>query len=385
MRRLYLFVFSLLTSTICFASDGALPGEFSVSATLKVHFSKGNLQYQASTQTWRFAQNQYTSIGNGNLNASSTYTGWIDLFAWGSSGYKIAPYIKSTTESTFYIDGDKNKSIAGTNYDWGAYIGISNGGGSNGLWRTLTKSEWQYLLGSRANAASKYSLGKVAGVYGLILLPDNWTLPSGCTFKAKAFFDKNVYTATVWKQMEQAGAVFLPCCGFVTPTGTIISRMSPDQGSYWSSTACNGGQRAYFLNFIEENGTYVTSVSVKILDGTVGAGQAIGLLRYRKDRNSIRLVQDKSIYDNPTFTITTSATNGTVTGGGTYIVNATATLTATPNTCYDFSQWSDGNTDNPRTITVTGNATYTAEFIKSKYTIQTQTDNASQGTTMVEQ
>lgn len=37
-------------------------------------------------------------------------------------------------------------------------------------------------------------------------------------------------------------------------------------------------------------------------------------------------------------------------------------LTAIPDTGYKFKQWSDGNTDNPRAITVTGNATYTAEF-----------------------
>ena len=53
---------------------------------------------------------------------------------------------------------------------------------------------------------------------------------------------------------------------------------------------------------------------------------------------------------------------GTVTGGGTYNGGATATLTATPNMGYHFVQWQDGNTQNPRTITVTGDATYTAAF-----------------------
>lgn len=65
------------------------------------------------------------------------------------------------------------------------------------------------------------------------------------------------------------------------------------------------------------------------------------------------------------YTITATSTNpamGTVTGGGTYNGGATATLTATPNTGYHFVQWQDGNTQNPRTITVTGDATYTATF-----------------------
>ena len=65
------------------------------------------------------------------------------------------------------------------------------------------------------------------------------------------------------------------------------------------------------------------------------------------------------------YTITTNVTPagaGTVTGGGTFAYGATVMLTATPNTGYEFLQWSDGNMQNPRIITVTGNATYTALF-----------------------
>ena len=65
------------------------------------------------------------------------------------------------------------------------------------------------------------------------------------------------------------------------------------------------------------------------------------------------------------YTITaTSAdpTMGTVTGGGSYANGATATLTAMPNAGYRFVRWHDGNTQNPRTVTVTGDATYTAYF-----------------------
>lgn len=68
------------------------------------------------------------------------------------------------------------------------------------------------------------------------------------------------------------------------------------------------------------------------------------------------------------FTITVNSNNidwGTVTGGGTYAENASATLTATAKEGYKFVKWQDGNTDNPRTITVTQNATYTATFEES--------------------
>ena len=53
--------------------EGSLSGLFSVSATQQVRFSKGNLQYQASTGTWRFAEHQYDYIGTDNSNISSNY------------------------------------------------------------------------------------------------------------------------------------------------------------------------------------------------------------------------------------------------------------------------------------------------------------------------
>ncbi|MCQ2271984.1 MAG: hypothetical protein MJZ72_04260 [Bacteroidales bacterium] len=68
------------------------------------------------------------------------------------------------------------------------------------------------------------------------------------------------------------------------------------------------------------------------------------------------------------YTITVNSNNtawGTVTGGGTYAENATATLTATAKEGYKFVQWIDGNTSNPRTITVTADATYTATFAEN--------------------
>ena len=67
----------------------------------------------------------------------------------------------------------------------------------------------------------------------------------------------------------------------------------------------------------------------------------------------------------PQYTISVSANDGemgSVTGGGTYDEGSTATLTATPVGGYVFEKWSDGNTDNPRTIQVTADATYTANF-----------------------
>ena len=64
-------------------------------------------------------------------------------------------------------------------------------------------------------------------------------------------------------------------------------------------------------------------------------------------------------------TVTANATDetmGYVMGAGEYPQGSTATLVAVPFGQNYFVRWNDGNTDNPRTITVTGDMTFTAEF-----------------------
>ena len=65
------------------------------------------------------------------------------------------------------------------------------------------------------------------------------------------------------------------------------------------------------------------------------------------------------------------ATKGTVSGGGRFDAGQEVTLAASPNCGYQFLQWSDGSTHNPRTVTVAGNATYTAQFQQANYIFET--------------
>lgn len=75
-----------------------------------------------------------------------------------------------------------------------------------------------------------------------------------------------------------------------------------------------------------------------------------------------------AIWQINSYTLTvTAGTGGTVSGSGTYNYGATATLKATPSAGYHFVKWSDGNTNASRTVTVTGNATYTATFEQDPY------------------
>jgi len=57
---------------------------------------------------------------------------------------------------------------------------------------------------------------------------------------------------------------------------------------------------------------------------------------------------------------------GTVTGGG-VVTEGIHTLTAVPNNMYQFVQWDDGITDNPRTVNVTCDTTFVAVFEQVSY------------------
>lgn len=73
---------------------------------------------------------------------------------------------------------------------------------------------------------------------------------------------------------------------------------------------------------------------------------------------------------------------GTVTGGGVYEEGSEATLTATAKTGFDFVGWSDEVTDNPRKVTVTGDASYQAVFVihVNYYDIKTAVEPEDAGT-----
>lgn len=259
--------------------QGVINGLFSVSATKQVYFAKGNLQYQASTNIWRFAENQWDYIGDDNVNISSTYSGWIDLFGWGTSGYNSScPYNSWSRETDTY--GPAYGNIEGTNYDWGVYCKIENGGNTTNQWRTMTNSEFYYLFQYRQNANNLYSKATVAGVHGMVLLPDAWVLPQGNSFSPQqADWTSNIYTTTQWQVMEANGAIFFPASGMrmykymsngVEVGGEI--RHLEEEGWYWVTTRYESCP--YFFDF---KSNYSSPVYGNIT--TVDFGGSVRLIR----------------------------------------------------------------------------------------------------------
>lgn len=243
-------------------------GEFTVGATRtggtllnptysykKVRFALGNLQYQASTGTWRFAPHQWTAIGNtlSNSNPSSTQSDWIDLFGYGTSGAHYMPY------TTSYNRNSNTGSYAQSNIqysenDWGANP-IVNGGNQPNKWRTLSQSEWYYLFNFRDHSdILHYTNCSVGGVKGMIFLPDNF--PTQRRFLRDELaspyndWDWQSLDNDQWNTVAAMGAVFMPVTGY--RTNTTINQTN--YGYYWSGTINSSyNNNPYCLRF-DSNG-----------------------------------------------------------------------------------------------------------------------------------
>ena len=75
------------------------------------------------------------------------------------------------------------------------------------------------------------------------------------------------------------------------------------------------------------------------------------------------------------------ATMGSVTGGGDYAYLSTATATAVASQGYQFRQWNDGNTDNPRSLVVRCDTSLTASFELQRYLLTVQSNDLARGFT----
>lgn len=247
----------------------------------QVKFSKGNLQYLASPETWRFADKQWQYLGtagytdNGTTYASGNATAqkdrekqtkWIDLFGWGTSGLTGSltphatcwqPWDATFIHASYLAYGYQSKNLyddPGGCYpgraDWGSntvyYGSISTTG-----WRTPTTGELTYLLNTRivnsdTGEGKSYQRATInsdakGGVYGLILYPDNYTSQTTATS----------YTSSQWVQMESDGAVFLPAAG--KRGASIVVDGVNTNGRYWTSSTTTTDYIAYNLNFHSSN------------------------------------------------------------------------------------------------------------------------------------
>lgn len=227
-----------------------------------VEFAEGNVQYQPSTKSWRFAENPWDVVGEDNLKVNdSTYTGWIDLFyysrednnfglEYSSSGefvdwgvnfggeYKKiyeyetiygASYLPSEYETLLreehrkeVVDVDVDCSMShitgecDTTY---TYVDINEYDYVKkvlrdvvyvlGEWHVLTASEWRHLNDYRPNAKYLKFEATLHEVNGWVYLPDVFVNPG-----VKISYESvNALDDVAWGKLKAVGAVFFPSAG----------------------------------------------------------------------------------------------------------------------------------------------------------------------------
>lgn len=346
-------------------------GIFSVAADKQIEFAPGNLQFHTGDSTWRFASQQYNYVGKQNIELGNPeFKGWIDMFGW------------SSTSTYFGVNpSNDNNTYTGDFVDWGTLFEGED-------WYTLSKDEWNYLLNTRTNAANLQQIAMVDTTLGILLFPDNWVMPEGCTPKDMTHqyeeeeyqdynYDYKLYTLEQWQTIEAAGAIFLPAAG--RRTGGYGNMINYDQQTetrpdylvnggfyrwfdndnhycyYWSSSI-NENNNAYYIINCKPLGNDTYTIAQPQIWGEKG--------RYGQ---SVRLAREYV----PRYTVTTSDNTDSneplTTGAGEYKEGAEATVTAVKETeGWAFFCWKENDSivsySADYTFTVEGNVELVAVY-----------------------
>lgn len=96
------------------------------------------------------------------------------------------------------------------------------------VWFVLSSDEWKYLLTKRrTDSGIRYAKATVNGVFGLVLLPDDWKTT------IYGIKDGTVISKSDWtNKLEANGAVFLPAAGY---RFNNWEKSVGTDGYYWSS------------------------------------------------------------------------------------------------------------------------------------------------------
>ena len=240
---------------------------------------------------------------------------------------------------------------------------------------TLTRSSFTWgtypYSGTTTNTMTKYCTRAVNGTVDnrstLIAFDDaayinwgeTWRMPTWaewnelitqCTWKDTTYNDVPVWQVTG----PNGNSIYLPKVGYKNSTSVTAGCY------YWSSTLnttnsndqCN---RALYINAANRSGA---------MYGLRYVGMPVRAV-YRREWPSFTL----TITDTPEGTPYTKAINA----GSSY------TLTAQEDECHTFVRWSDGNTSNPRTVSVTADATYTAQYETDLFTVTVQAADPTMG------
>ena len=329
------------------------------------HFSKWNdnnttnprtiyMPSQNTTYTASFAIDQHTLTVNSNNTNYGTVTGGgtynygasVTLKATPKTGYHFVKWSDNNTNASRQITVTGNATYTAT-FAVNQYtltVKTATNNTTQGTVRFAGETAGASVSGTFNHGAGVNIIATPATGYHFVKWSDNNTnanrtvyVTAGATYIAT--FAINTYMLTVKTATNNTtqGTVKI---GSSTSGASVSAPVNHGASVTITATPATG---YHFVKWDDGNTTASRSVSVTAAK-TYIATFAIN-----------------------TYTLTVNSNNtsmGTVSGGGTYNHGASATLTATPKGCTCvFKQWNDGNTKNPRTVTVTEAKTYTAQFV----------------------
>ncbi len=341
-----------------------IPASVTYSGTTYSVTSIGNYAfYNCSSLTSVTIGNSVTSIGDWAFRGCSSLTSVtipnsvtsIEMAAfYGCSGLTSVTIPNSVTsigDGAFY-DCSSLTSVtipnSVTSIGWGAFSGCSG-------------------LTSVTIPNSVTSIGRDA-FYGCSSLPVVDNLRYADTYLVEAV-DKTLSSYTIKNGTKWIGYMaFSGCSGL---TSVTIGNSVTSIGDY-AFFSCSSLTSVTIGNSVTSIGEAVFQDCSSLTSIYVPCGE---MERFKQLLNNDSRVK----YAPVPYSITINAENGSVSYPQTMCDDMS--LNATPDYGYNFVKWSDGNTDNPRTIELTQDITLTAEFAKNTYTISTESSNPEWGTT----
>lgn len=321
------------------------------------HFSQwndGNTQNprtivinQDSTFTAYFAVNTYsivatsnsTTMGSVSGGGTYTYLHEMSLTATPAYGYHFVQWNDQNTDNprtiTVTRDSAFTAQFAANSYTITAEPNDPTMGSAYG------SGTYNYNTTATLTAVAEYGYHFTQWSDGVTDNPRTITVQNSATYTAQ--FEINSYILTVQSSNPAIGTTSGGgSYNYLTPVNISANPNAGYHFTQWS----DGNTDNPRLISVTQNATYVAQFAIN--------SYAVGV-------------------------VSNNTSMGSVSGSGTYNHNATATLTATAFYGYHFVQWSDGNTDNPRSVVVTDSAQYTAEFTFNSYLVIGNSSNVTLG------
>jgi len=253
-----------------------------------------------------------------------------------AAGYHVGTHTDSEQGSFdsgdgIFMDGDHTITVT---FEPDVYnITYKDKGNQNFTGNNLASLPATHTYGTATNLVNATRDGYTFG---------GWYTSQNCTGAAVTSLGATAYTSAPTVYAKWRGAITTS----VSPSnyGTVTAGGTYDLNTNVTLTATSNNDRYYkFDHWLKDGNNYAGGATIT---PTVTANAAY-----------TAVFRDAAAGD-----ITVVSNYGTATGGGHYTGGAAATLSVTANDGYTFEQWSDGNTDNPRTVYVDGDKTYTAQF-----------------------